>query len=125
MCCGFWRRPLFAVSTLLAGTPRVTWTGMRLWTLASLAPLFAAPIAHAQAPGDVQEDVPPEVAQPAPPPVAPVVVIAPPGMVPMVAAPAPPPEAGCGCEVREPVMANRWAVGFSFGGMSLAPQDAR
>ncbi|HEX3762000.1 MAG TPA: outer membrane beta-barrel protein [Kofleriaceae bacterium] len=98
---------------------------MRFWTLASLAPLFAAPLAHAQAPGeDVQPVVaPPVVVQPVV--VAPVfapATIGPPGMAPVVA-PAPPPEAGCGCELREPVMANRWAIGFSVGGMSLAPRD--
>jgi hypothetical protein len=87
---------------------------MRLWTLASIAPLFAAPLAHAQAPGEVQPVVvAPVVAQPVV--VAPVVV-APPGV-----APGPAPEAGC--EPRSAVMDNRWAIGFSVGGMSIAPSD--
>jgi len=93
---------------------------MRLWTLASFAPLFAAPLAHAQAPGEVQPVVvAPVVAQPVV--VAPV-VIQPggPGFAPVVA-PAPAPEAGC--ESRPGVMANRWAIGLSFGGMSIAPSD--
>jgi outer membrane protein with beta-barrel domain len=81
---------------------------MRLRTLASIAPLFAAPLAHAQAPGEVQPVV-----------VAPVVVqpVVAPGV-----APAPAPEAGC--EPRPAVMDNRWAIGFSVGGMSIAPSDA-
>jgi opacity protein-like surface antigen len=90
---------------------------MRLWTLASLAPLFAAPLAHAQAPGEVQPIVvAPVVAQPVV--VAPVVV-APAGTPGF--APAPAPEAGC--EPRSAVMDNRWAIGFSLGGMSIAPTD--
>lgn len=98
---------------------------MRLWTLASFAPLFAAPLAHAQAPGEVQPVVvAPVVAQPVV--VAPVVVspVAAPGVAPVVApgvAPAPAPEAGC--EPRPAVMDNRWAIGFSLGGMSIAPSD--
>jgi opacity protein-like surface antigen len=93
---------------------------MRFWTLASVAPLFAAPLAHAQAPGEVQPVVvAPVVAQPVV--VAPVVV-APvaPGFAPVVA-PAPAPEAGC--EPRSAVMDNRWAIGLSLGGMSMAPSD--
>lgn len=84
---------------------------MRLRTLVSLAPLFAAPLAHAQAPGEVQPVV-----------VAPVVVApgAGPGVAPLVA-PAPAPEAGC--EPRPAVMDNRWAIGLSLGGMSIAPSD--
>lgn len=90
---------------------------MRLRTLASIAPLFAAPLAHAQAPGEVQPVVvAPVVAQPVV--VAPVVVT--PGVAPVVA-PAPAPEAGC--EPRSAVMDNRWAIGFSVGGMSIAPSD--
>jgi opacity protein-like surface antigen len=81
---------------------------MRLWTLASIAPLFAAPLAHAQAPGEVQPVVV------APVVVAPVVVS--PGVAP-VGAPAP------GCEPRPAVMNDRWAIGFSVGGMSIAPSD--
>jgi predicted component of type VI protein secretion system len=95
---------------------------MRLWTLASIAPLFAAPLAHAQAPGEVQPVfVAPVVAQPVV--VAPVVVqpVAAPGVAPMIA-PAPAPEAGC--EPRPAVMDNRWAIGFSLGGMTIAPSDA-
>jgi hypothetical protein len=64
---------------------------MRLRTLASIAPLFAAPLAHAQAPGEVQ----------------------PVGVA---------PEAGC--EPRPAVMNDRWAIGFSVGGVSIAPSDA-
>jgi hypothetical protein len=90
---------------------------MRLWTLASIAPLFAAPLAHAQAPGEVQPVVvAPVVVQP--------VVVAPaggPGVAPVMA-PAPAPEAGC--EPRPAVMNDRWAIGFSVGGMSIAPSDA-
>lgn len=64
----------------------------------SLAPLFAASLAHAQAPGEMQ-----------PVPVAPEAGAAP-----------------CGCggpqvAARESVMANRWSVGLSLGSMSLAP----
>jgi len=94
---------------------------MRLPTLVSLAPLFAAPLAHAQAPGEVQPVViAPVVAQPVV--VAPVVVApgAGPGVAPLVA-PAPAPEAGC--EPRPAVMDNRWAIGLSLGGMSIAPSD--
>src|SRR5262252_3536684 len=83
---------------------------MRPWTLASLAPLFAAPLAHAQAPGDVQPVVvAPVVVQPVAPVVAP------------VGPSAPAPEAGC--EPRPAVMDNRWAIGFSVGGASVAPSD--
>jgi opacity protein-like surface antigen len=80
---------------------------MRLPTLVSLAPLFAAPLAHAQAPGEVQPVV-----------VAPVVEA--PGAGPIVA-PGPGPEAGC--EPRPAVMDDRWAIGLSLGGMSIAPSD--
>jgi opacity protein-like surface antigen len=95
---------------------------MRFGTLASIAPLFAAPLAHAQAPGEVQPIVvAPVVAQPVV--VAPVVVqpVAAPGVAPVVA-PAPAPEAGC--DPRPAVMNDRWAIGFSLGGMSIAPSDA-
>lgn len=94
---------------------------MRFWTVASFAPLFAAPLAHAQAPGEVQPVVvAPVVAQPVV--VAPVVIQSgAPGVAPVVA-PAPAPEAGC--EPRPGVMANRWAIGLSLGGMSIAPSDA-
>lgn len=101
---------------------------MRLRTLALFAPLFASPLARAQAPGEVAPVVvAPVVAQPvvvAPVVAAPVVaapVVAAPGVAPVVAPPAAP-EAGCA--PRESVMANRWAVGLSLGGMSLAPKDA-
>jgi hypothetical protein len=67
----------------------------RLFAL-SLAPLFAASVAHAQAPG---EWVPPPVAGPD------------------GAACAGP----CGCRHVESVMENRWAIGLSLGSMSLAP----
>jgi hypothetical protein len=64
----------------------------------SLAPLFAAGLAHAQAPGEA---------------------------VPQPAAPAPdsPCAAPCGgCSQAEPVMANRWSIGLSLGSMGLAPE---
>jgi hypothetical protein len=80
---------------------------------ASFGPLFATSLAHAQAPGEVQPViVPPVIVQP--------VIIAPgaaPGMAPVVA---PAPQA----EPRPAVMDDRWAVGFSVGGMSVAPSDA-
>jgi hypothetical protein len=97
---------------------------MRLRTLASLAPLFAAPLAHAQAPGEVQPVVVAPVVA-APVVVAPVVA-APVVAQPVVVAPAPAPEVGCGLSLppRSPVMDNRWAIGFSVGGMSLAPKDS-
>lgn len=92
----------------------------------SLAPLLAASLAHAQAPGD-PDDLPP--AQPVivtPPPGQPVVVapgpgpaIAAPGMTPVIA-PAPPPEI---CAHRRSVMDDRWAIALSIGSMSLAPRD--
>jgi hypothetical protein len=79
---------------------------------ASFAPLFAASLAHAQAPGEVQPViVQPVVVQP--------VIVAPgaPGVAPVVA---PVPQG----EPRPAVMDDRWAVGFSVGGMSVAPSDA-
>jgi hypothetical protein len=94
---------------------------MRLWTLASFAPLFAAPLAHAQAPGEVQPVVvapvvvPPVIVTPGAAPVAA------PGYAPVMGPPAPPPEAGC--DPRAAVMDNRWAIGFSVGSMSIAPSD--
>jgi hypothetical protein len=84
---------------------------MRIRTLAfSLAPLFLAPLAHAQAPGEVA----PVVVQP--------VVVAPVVVAPVVA----PADVACTRreDGRESVMANRWSVGFSVGGMSLAPKDS-
>jgi hypothetical protein len=73
---------------------------MHARTLAfSLAPLFAATLAHAQAPGAF-----------APPPAG-----AP--EQPVCAAPC----GGCG---GESVMANRWAIGLSLGSMTLAPDGA-
>ena len=96
---------------------------MRLRILAaSLAPLLAASIAHAQAPGEVITQpvvVAPVVAQPVV--VAPVVaqpVVAAPGIVPVAA-----PEGGC-APARASVMANRWAIGLSVGSMSLAPKGS-
>jgi hypothetical protein len=121
---------------------------MRLRSLAlSLAPLFAASVAHAQAPGEVPLQpvvVAPVVAQPvvvapvvvAPVQVAPVQVapgpaFAPPPPPPIVgpAFAPPPPVAEGSCiapagEARESVMANRWSIGFSVGGMSLAPKGS-
>lgn len=68
----------------------------RLFAL-SLAPLFAASVAHAQAPGEV------------------VPVAAPAGDGASACA------APCGCRHVESVMENRWAIGLSLGSMSLAP----
>ncbi len=62
----------------------------------SLAPLFATSLAQAQAPGDMM--MPPPVA--APPQAA----------------------AACGFRHAESVMARRWAIGLSFGAMTIAPQ---
>jgi hypothetical protein len=66
----------------------------------SLAPLFAASLAHAQAPGEM-------VPQP----------MAPDGGS-VCSAP-------CGCRHVESVMENRWAIGLSVGSMSLAPDGQR
>jgi len=119
---------------------------MRVATLAfSFAPLLAAPLAHAQAPGEVVAQpvvVAPVVAQPvvvapvvaAPVVAAPVVTapnapsapVAAPGMVPAAALLAVP-ENGCAMpctDCRESVMANRWAIGLSVGSMSLAPDGS-
>jgi hypothetical protein len=77
----------------------------------SLAPLLAAPLAHAQAPGDV----PPQVV------VAPVVApvfVAPPAAPAPAAVPATP-----AVICRESVLAHRWSVGLSLGSMSLAPDS--
>ena len=84
---------------------------MRLRTLAiSLAPLFATSLAHAQAPGEV-------VAQP--------VVFAPDASPAFAPIAAPPVACAMPCtDCRESVMANRWSIGLSFGGMSLAPKDS-
>lgn len=65
--------------------------------LVSLSPLLAATAAYAQAPGEMAPGQAPAVA-PAPQPV--------------VVVPA-----------RESVMANRWAVGLSFGGLGVAPEE--
>jgi hypothetical protein len=92
---------------------------MRLATLAfSFAPLFAAPLAHAQALGEVVAQ--PVVAAPSAPS-APSAPVANPGLArgPVIQ------DNGCAmpCEsCRELVMANRWAVGLSVGSMSLAPE---
>ena len=66
----------------------------------SIAPLFAATVAHAQAPGEIVPQQPPAA------------VPQPPGCV--------APCAGCG---HAPVMANRWAIGVSLGAISLAPDS--
>src|SRR5262249_40724691 len=93
---------------------------MHLRTLAlSLAPLFAASLARAQAPGEVAPQI---VVAPV---VAPVVVAPTPTAA--VVAPAPavvPGNVICGGGGGESVMANRWAIGFSVGSMSLAPDAA-
>jgi hypothetical protein len=79
----------------------------RLWVL-SLAPVLAASPAYAQAPGDVAPES--YYAQPpAPPPPPP------------QAAPAAP-YGYESAQVR--VMAHRWAIGVSIGGMAVAPEDA-
>ena len=94
---------------------------MHLRTLAlSLAPLLAGSLAHAQAPGDIAPQV---VVAPV---VAPVIVAPSPAAAPAptvapVIAPAPTTTVLCGGGGEESVMANRWAVGFSLGSMSLAP----
>jgi len=87
-----------AVSSSCAGTVDATPPSMstRLFLL-SLSPLLAATAAHAQAPGEMAPGQAPVVA-PAPQPV--------------VVVPA-----------RESVMANRWAVGLSFGGLGVAPEE--
>jgi hypothetical protein len=89
--------------------------------LFSLAPLLAAPLAplaQAQAPGEV----PPQVV------VAPViapVIVAPPTAAPAPAAPyAPYAPAAPAVICRESVMAQRWSIGLSIGSMSLAPESA-
>ena len=64
-----------------------------------VASLFVAATAFAQAPGEVAPVAPP------------------------AAAPAPAPYS-CGYPAYEPVMANRWAVGFSIGSVGLAPKNA-
>jgi len=66
--------------------------------LVSLSPLLVATAAHAQAPGEMAPGQAPAVA-PAPQPV--------------VVVPA----------ARESVMANRWAVGLSFGALGVAPEE--
>jgi hypothetical protein len=110
-------------------------SAMRLRSLAvSLAPLFATSfsvsIAHAQAPGQVQPimvapddqdeepgDGAPAVVQSVP--AAPAYTPAPPPAVP------PPPGCEAPCrDCRESVMANRWAVSFAVGGMSLSPKGS-
>lgn len=84
---------------------------MHARTLAlSLAPLLAASLAHAQAPGEV----------------APQVIIVAPGapvVAPVPMAPVAAPAVVCGSP-RESVMENRWSLGFSLGSMSLAPDAA-
>jgi hypothetical protein len=82
----------------------------RLWAL-TLAPVLAASTAHAQAPGEVAPDSPP----PPPPAAAPA---PPPGAAPAPASP-------CGwASAPVPVMATRWAIGLSLGGMGVAPEGA-
>jgi hypothetical protein len=103
---------------------------MNARTLAfSFAPLFAtsfASPAHAQAPGEVtpQVIVSPVItigaAPAAPPPAAAPMMVEEPGPVgPPAAAPA----VIC-ASPRDGVMARRWALGVSFGSMSLAPESA-
>ncbi|MDB4956601.1 MAG: hypothetical protein JWO36_4170 [Myxococcales bacterium] len=66
--------------------------------LLAFAPLLIAATAHAQAPGDT-------------------VVVAPPSLA--------PPVNPCGYSAaREPVMAHRWAIGFSVGSLAIAPDAA-
>jgi hypothetical protein len=97
----------------------------------SLAPLFVASLAHAQAAGDLA----PEDAADAPAPVVEVEVgaqvqIAPPAPAPVavqIVTPASTPVQVACASARAPrpsVMANRWALGLSVGSMSLAPERA-
>jgi len=83
------------LSSSCAGTAPAKNQGMspRLFLL-SLSPLLVASVAHAQAPGEMA----PVAGPPAQPVAAPVAV-------------------------RESVMANRWAIGLSFGGLGVAPED--
>jgi hypothetical protein len=87
------------------------------FSLVALAAPIAAPIAHAQAPGEVapQVIIVPVVVAPGAAPVAPVAS----PMAPMTPAAAP-----VAIRARESVMANRWSIGLSVGSMSLAPESA-
>lgn len=95
----------------------------RLWAL-SLAPVLAASTAYAQAPGETDSGAPQP--QYAPPPgYAQPQYAQPPGYAqPPQYAPAPAPSGPCGGAPAVPVMANRWAIGLSFGGMGVAPDGA-
>src|SRR6185295_11518317 len=113
-------------------TPRLLPLGLSL----TLAPLFATSLAHAQAPGDYAgppspyappTEPPPDFVPPPPPP-----EFAPPPP-PAAEFASPPPVVACACSgsevpepraAREPVMANRWAIGLSAGGMGLASDGA-
>src|SRR5262245_13320115 len=99
--CGFSRHSRIVISRCWPGT----WHGMMVAMLPRLSlvaiPLLIAATAHAQAPGEVAP-------QPMPAP-TPVVVV--------------PATTQCGGCIREPVMANRWAVGLSLGSMGIAPKD--
>jgi hypothetical protein len=91
--------------------------------------LLAASLAHAQAPGDVAPQVivapviAPVIVSPAPA-AAPAPVVAPAPVIAPAIAPAPTTTVICGGGGGESVMANRWALGFSLGSMSLAPDAA-
>jgi hypothetical protein len=96
--------------------------------LLTLAPLFLASLAHAQAvpEGDGDEDAAPfgpVVAAPEAPISA---VVVPQPVAPMIVAPAMVEPVGCATRLapRRSVMANRWAVGLSVGSLSLAPKDS-
>lgn len=128
---GFWvracDRSAASVSQVWPGTRRGPEPGMQFRTLVFLlTPMFVAPLAHAQAPGEgaAQSVVAaPAIAQP-------VVVAAPMAGAPSATAVAQPPvvrDAGdaapcVGC--RTPVMANRWSIGLSVGSLGLAPKGS-
>ena len=100
----------------------------RLWAL-SLAPIFAASTAYAQAPGEVDPGAPQQQQYAQPPQRQ---YAQPPQYAPPQYAPAPAPAAApapvgwqCGYGASAvPVMARRWAIGLSFGGMGVAPDGA-
>ena len=67
--------------------------------LLALCPLLIAATAHAQAPGDTE--------------------LAPPSAVPLDSG-----SGGCSHAIHEPVIANRWALGFSLGSLAVAPEGS-
>lgn len=118
---------------------------MQVRTLAVLAPLFVASLAHAQEAPEADPDAPygpivaepdvspigPVAGPPAPPPVAPaapaaVQVTVTPSAPAMVTPIAPAGPAACVTRLRTrpSVMANRWAVGLNAGSLTLAPEGS-